>query len=205
MPTVQTAILPYCYLAPVDYYVALLKYPTILFEAHEHFVKQTYRSRCSIYGPNGVIKLVIPVQHTGERTKMKDMRIAYTEPWQKLHWRSFEAAYRSSPFFEYYEDDLAPFYQKKFDFLVDFNEQLQSKVLELLKTELSFSMTNSYEEKYPDTTDYRNEFHTVSEPTPYTQVFDSRHGFIPNLSIADLLFNEGPHAADYLHELLPDS
>src|SRR5690606_42130887 len=127
---IQKTILPLCYLPPISWFWAYLqgREGEILLEKQEHFPKQTYRNRCLIQSPNGRLALSIPVpKGSGEHTAYKDIRISRHQPWQKIHWRSQEAAYRSSAFFEFYEDELAPFYEKRFDFLFDFNEQLRSE------------------------------------------------------------------------------
>ena len=198
------------YLGPIQYYIKLLEYPSILFEHYEHYKKQTYRNRCCIYGANGKLNLIIPIQHTGKRIIIKDVNISYETDWQKLHWRSIQTAYRSSPYFEYYEDELAPFFTKKYKLLIEFNEALQLQILEILGLKIRYSHTTSYEEHYTDltsnregTTDYRTAMHAElhapnPELLPYSQVFQDKHGFIPNLSIIDLLFNLGPDSASYL-------
>ena len=124
-------LLPTTYLGPISYYKLLVQSPFSVIEKHEHYVKQTCRSRCYIYGANGILKLVIPVQSTGNQTAMKDVLIANDTNWQILHWRSICSAYRSSPFFEYYEDELATFFSKPFEKLMDFNHEIQKKILEI--------------------------------------------------------------------------
>ena len=109
----DTALLSTAYLPPIQYFSVLKKNKTVAIEHHEHFVKQTYRSRCHIYGANGMLKLSIPVMHSRERTIIKDIRISYNDNWQKLHWRSIESAYRCSPYFEYYESEFASYYSEK--------------------------------------------------------------------------------------------
>lgn len=196
----------------------MLKNNEAIIELFEHFIKQTYRNRCSIYGANGKLDLIVPVEKSkgSERKIMKDCRISYSDPWQKLHWRSLESAYRRSPYFEYYEDGLAPFYEKKVEFLVDWNEMLQEKICELLQQDLRWKKTEKYEEENPDSMDLRGSFDpnkmqnagieiaAVARALPrndfesYVQVFGTRYGFIHDLSIVDLLFNTGPEASQYL-------
>ncbi len=202
----NTIFLSSAYLAPISYYSKLKNNESILIEHYENFQKQTYRSRCEIYSPNGLQTLSIPLVNRNHRQTMKELKIAYNDDWQKLHWRSLEAAYRRSPFFEYYEDDLISFYtEKKFDYLIDFNEALQQVVLGLLKLKPNYSFTTEYKENYNDANDFRNTItpkqtenaDKTFAPIIYSQVFEMRHGFIPNLSILDLLFNQGPRAGDY--------
>ncbi|GAA4788703.1 WbqC family protein [Olivibacter ginsenosidimutans] len=175
----------------------------VLIEKFEHFPKQTYRTRASIYSPNGILDLIIPVKK-GSRvhTVMKDVRISYESDWQRLHWMSIQTSYRRSAYFEFYEDDFAPFYHKKYDFLFDFNIALLEQCFQLLKVKKTFSFTSSYVEDYTDRIDFRNKIHpkhaTDFTATPYFQVFEPKHGFLPNLSIIDLLFNQGPNSLRFL-------
>ncbi|MCW3102217.1 MAG: hypothetical protein JWO09_657 [Bacteroidetes bacterium] len=203
----QTAILPTAYLGPIQYYQKLLTYPACIIEHHEHFIKQTFRSRCEIYSPNGVLTLSIPLEKRNKRQAVKDARISYEYNWQILHWRSLESSYRRSPFFEYYEDDLWPFFEdKKYDFLVDFNEAIQQEVLGLLKAKPGYTFSTEYKSNYENADDFRQLISPKEAPAadpafeakPYSQVFEPRHGFLPNLSITDLLFNQGSRAADYI-------
>lgn len=204
----MTVLLATAYLAPVQYYSKLYNHSSVLIEHYEHFQKQTYRNRCNIYGANGLLSLSIPLQKRGERTFTKDVKIAYDCNWQKLHWRSLQSAYRRSPFFEFYEDDFISFYEnKKFDFLIDLNEALLDVTLQLLGKNIEFKNTSSYQKEYTENTD---DFRTLISPKesyttdsdfilkPYLQVFENKHGFIPNLSIVDLLFNQGPSAVDFI-------
>lgn len=201
------AILPSVYLGPVQYYQKLKNYDACLIEHYEHLTKQTYRSRCDIYSPNGKLTLSIPIVHRNKRQIMKDVKISYEYNWQMLHWRSLESSYRRSPFFEYYEDDFRPYYHdKKFDFLIDLNEALQQEILGLIKLKPNYTFTNEYLKDYEKATDYRTlispkeslQTDSSFELKPYYQVFDPRHGFIENLSILDLLFNQGSKTTEYL-------
>ncbi len=178
-----------------------------IIEHHENFQKQTYRSRCEIYSPNGLLTLSIPLVKRNHRQSMKDLKISYDYDWKTLHWRSLESSYRRSPFFEYFEDDFYPYYHdKKFDYLIDFNEAIQQIVLTLLKLKPNYTFSDSYKTEYPDSDDFRNiidpkeskDLDKTFQPVRYPQVFETRHGFIPNLSIVDVLFNEGPRAMDYI-------
>ncbi len=202
-----TALLSTAYLAPIQYYQKLKRYNNCIIEHNENFIKQTYRSRCNIYSPNGLLTLSIPLEKRNKRQTVKDIRISYEYNWQVLHWRSLESSYRRSPFFEYFEDDLQPFYHdKKFEYLIDFNEAIQQEILNLIKLKPNYSFTQEYKEKYEGVDDYRNiispkesiELDTNYSSQTYFQVFETRHGFIPNLSIVDLLFNQGSRVLDYL-------
>ena len=202
----KIVLLPTAYFGPTQYYSKLITYEEALIEHYEHFPKQTYRNRCTIYGANGELSLSIPLKKRSERTHTKDIRISYEQPWPKLHWRSFESSYRCSPFFEFYEDDLAPFYEKQYEFLVDFNAELHQLVCDLLKIDNNTKPTEKYEKHPESMDDLRNLIspkisHTEDAeyiPKPYTQVFINKYGFLPNLSIVDLLFNEGSSAKEFI-------
>lgn len=203
----NAVLLPTSYLGPLNYYSKFKAYEHCEIEQFEHLPKQTFRSRCAIYSPNGPLILSIPLVKRNQRQHMKEVKISYDYDWLKLHWRTLESAYRRSPFFEYYEDDFHPFYaSKKYDYLLDFNEAIQQKVLSLLKLKKQYTFTPEYIKTPADKTDYRDLFSQkdlLSADTdfgikPYMQVFETKHGFVPNLSIVDLLFNTGSKALDYL-------
>lgn len=194
-------ILSSAYLAPVEYYSALAKAETIFLEHYDSYVKQTYRNRCNIAAANGVLSLTIPVEKSGgEKVLTRDIRISQHNEWQIHHWKSIESAYNSTPFFEYYKDDLFPFYEKKWNFLWDFNFEIQAKVLELLEINPKIQLTENYKTEWDESViDLRDKIHPKkekqhSDSKPYYQVFDQRFGFQPNLSIIDLLFNMGNEA-----------
>ena len=186
------------YLAPVEYYSALAKTDTVFLEHCEFYEKQSYRNRCNIAGANGQLALTIPVEKSkGARMLTRDVRISEHSDWQLQHWRSIESAYNSTPFFEYYKDDLLPFYEQDWTFLWDFNAEIQSKVLELLDLQVDIQLTKEYKVDFDENVlDARNSIHPKKETDTgslknYYQVFEQRFGFIPNLSIIDLLFNMG--------------
>jgi len=194
------------YLAPVSYYVALTEAEQVIQESAETYQKQTYRNRCYIAGANGKMALSIPTEKlSGEKTLIKDTRISKHSDWQIQHWRSIESAYNSTPFFEYYKDDFAPFYLKEWDFLWDFNFELQTKVLELLELEKKIELTTDYQQFLGDNIlDLRNSFHPKNEISNltykrYYQVFEQKFGFISELSIIDLLFNMGNESQLVIH------
>ncbi len=198
----DTVFFTSAYLAPVQYYSKLVHYSDVFIETHDNYIKQTYRTRCDIAGANGRLTLSIPVDK-GNMLKCltKDIRISYAENWQRIHWRSIESAYRTSSFFDYYEDDFRPFYEKKFNFLFDFNEQLRELVLSLLDLDINTKYTDKYEVNLLENEiDLREKIHPKKDfltedphfkPTAYYQVFEQKNGFLPNLSIIDLLFNMG--------------
>lgn len=198
------AVFPMFYLPPITYFSKINTYkPVILIEKEEHFPKQTYRNRSNIASPDGVLTLTVPViKGSKNHTKVKDVKISYDFNWQRLHWQSLQTCYRRSAYFEYYEDDLAPFYEKKYDYLFDYNEQLLRFLLRAIKLPVELSFTETYEAAYPSLEDLRDTIHSKRQPNVdqkiYYQVFEERNGFLKNLSIADLLFNQGPHTVNYL-------
>jgi hypothetical protein len=198
------AVLPLFYLPPVEYFAQLNSYnPDFVIEKHEHFPKQTYRNRANIYSPDGMLTLVVPVVKGSKvHTPVKDVKISYDFSWQRLHWMSLQGCYRRSAYFEYYEDEFATFYEKKETFLFDYNDQLLRLLLKLLKIKAEINYTESYEAEYSALTDFRQNINpkkdSVFEQKPYFQVFEERHGFMKNLSIVDLLFNQGPQSLNYL-------
>ncbi len=191
----DSVFLTTAYLAPVEYFVILANAGKVFIEQHEHYIKQSYRSRCRIATANGVMDLSIPVDKSGKEL-IRDVRISKHSDWQKHHWRSIESAYNSSPFFEYYSDDLRPFFEKKWVFLWDFNLEIQQKILELLEIEADIAFSGKFETN-PDESivDLRYRIHPKKDPAlklkNYYQVFEQKFGFIANLSIIDLLFNMG--------------
>ncbi len=197
------------YFPPVIQYVVMAKTGTVILEREDHYQKQTYRNRCYIYGANGKQLLTVPVIHVKGlgHQKSKDIQIDNSFNWQKNHLRSIQTAYRSSPFFEYYEDELMPVFEKKYKFLLDLNLETEQFISELLFLELSRDFTTEYEENHAD--DFRYLVNAKSKKEfllrPYQQVFTDKHGFLSNLSILDLLFNEGTNALTYLEaQVLPE-
>lgn len=180
----------------------MVKADKIEFEVDDNFQKQTNRNRMYICGANGLQMLNIPVKHSQEKhQKYRDVLIENDFDWQKNHFKSLEASYRTSPFFEYFEDDILPVFQKNHKFLMDLNFEIFDIVNNCFGIDLSFSKTEEYFHTIENANDYRylangKKDFTVIEP--YTQVFDNKHGFINNLSVLDLLFNEGRYAVDYL-------
>ena len=202
--TVQGVVLPMCYLPPVEFFVHLNAFKNnSLIDKHEHFIKQSHRNRAHIYSPDGTLALTVPVVKGAKvHTCVKDVKISYDFNWQRLHWLSLQNCYRRSSYFEYYEDDFARFYHEKFEYLFDYNEQILNLLLKLIKLKAELKYTDSYEPEYPELIDTRPSINPKrnSQLTlkPYFQLFEERHGFIANLSIVDLLFNQGPQAVNYL-------
>lgn len=190
------------YFPSVSQLAQMIQSDAMTFEVEDNFQKQTNRNRMYIYSPNGKQLLNIPVKHSSDgHQKTKDIRIEKNFDWQKLHFKSLEAAYRSSPYFEYFEDAIAPIYFKKQPFLMDLNFQALEIVYKCLGLPFEFSKTEEYFHEVPGLTDLRylaNGKKDAFECEPYHQVFQEKFGFLNNLSILDLLFNEGRHALDYL-------
>ncbi|WP_445717567.1 WbqC family protein [Flavobacterium sp.] len=190
------------YFPSISHYIAMIQADSVTFEMEDNFQKQTNRNRMYIYSPNGVQLLNIPVKHAVEKhQKYKDVRIENDFGWQKNHLKSLEAAYRTSPFFEYFEDDFRPLFEKKHEFLMDLNLE----VFELVNDSLGINIeTKKTIEFFHEATNYTDFRHLVNgkkdtiKLEEYTQVFNEKHGFLNNLSILDLLFNEGRYAVDYL-------
>lgn len=201
----KIAYLSSAYLAPVEYYTKLTAYDKTFIEQNDHYMKQTYRNRCTIAGPDGEIALSIPiVKPESPKCPMKDIRISDHGNWRHMHWNAIESAYNSTPFFEYYKDDFHPFYEKKYEFLADFNEALCRLICRLIDIEPDMERTTEYKMEFtPEEYDFRETIHPKKDfrqadpeflPRPYYQVFEARQGFLPNLSIIDLLFNMGPES-----------
>ncbi|WP_457611055.1 WbqC family protein [Lutibacter sp.] len=190
------------YFSPIIQYVAMVKSNKIIFEIEDNFQKQTYRNRCYIYTASGKHLLNVPIQHSKDiKQKTKDVKIDYKYDWQKLHLKTLQTAYSSSPFFEFYIDDLLPILERKTTFLLDLNLKCHQFVLKALQLEITISKTTEFN-KEPNYLDLRNLALAKNNKSynldQYFQVFNTNHGFISNLSILDLLFMEGPNALNYL-------
>ncbi len=191
------------YFSPIYQFQKLVNADKVVFEVQDNFQKQTYRTRFKIYTPNGIQTLHIPIKHKkGVRQKTRDVEIEYSFRWQRKHFKSLQNSYRSSPYFEFYEDDIAPLYEKKHKYLLDFLLLTQELSFEMLQIDIPYSKTIAYEPSYPSELDFRYfdnaKIKKEFKVKKYTQVFEQKHGFIPNLSILDLLFNEGPNAISIL-------
>lgn len=200
----QTTILSSLYLAPVEYYASLYRSELVVIEINDNYQKQSYRNRCTIASANGPISLSIPiVKPDKDKSRMKDIRIADHANWRHLHWNAILSAYSSTPYFQYFEDDFRPFYERKIEFLHDFNEELRQLICRFIGIESKVSYTETYiNEEIEGYIDLREKIHPKKESDfktePYYQIFASKYGFINNLSILDLLFNMGNEARLYL-------
>ena len=237
------ALLSSTYFGPIQWYQKLNRYDECLIERHESFIKQTYRNRMLIPTTNGPLSLTIPTNHNTSLA-MKDIRISDHANWRHVHWNALLSAYGESPFFEYYQDDIRPFYEKKYEFLFDFNMEITEKMIELLDIRPKISITNEYiqseelkvksieseelkvkSEEFNGLANHKvqssnlkvqsKEVQSIADfreairpkkPLPdaefeskrYYQVYEQKFGFQPNMSILDLLFNEGNEAIFYL-------
>lgn len=190
------------YFPSISHFVAIAQADIVTFEMEDNFQKQTNRSRMYIYSPNGIQLLNVPVKHSKEKhQRIKEVRIENDFDWQKQHFKSLEAAYRTSPFFEYFEDDIRPIFEKKHSFLMDLNLETMSVLSKCMKLEFGYDETSEYFHEINDKTDFRSLINGKKDTSvfeTYTQVFGEKHGYLNNLSVLDLLFNEGRYALDYL-------
>ena len=218
-----TPFLSSTYFGPVQWYQKLNRAGGCLLEQHDHFIKQTYRNRCVIATTNGLQALTVPVEsYEGPKCEMKDIRISDHSNWRHLHWNALLSAYGESPFFEFLADDIRPFFEKRWTYLFDFNLEITRCVCDLLDIQPRIELTTVYggrgDERWNGGgkggqqigkeicwADYRDAIrpkHPLPDadfhPRPYYQVYAWKHGFQPNLSILDLLFNEGNEAVLYL-------
>ena len=201
---IMKILLPIFYLPPVSWFAVFLKEENeIVLEQYENFPKQTYRNRTNIYGANGRLSLIIPINHSGERV-MKEIKVSHRENWQKLHWKSIKTAYQSSPYFEFYEDRLQKIFEFRTDSLIQFNLNALKIVLDILKTEKAYSLNIEYV-KIPLEENYREKFSAKKESEiemeEYYQTFTDKMGFMKDLSILDLICNKGPETLTYLKNI----
>lgn len=192
------ALLSTTYFGPVQWYQKLNRCDRVLIEACESYQKQSYRNRCVIATTNGLQALTVPVEGSSKDC-IRDIRISDHNNWRHLHWNALLSAYSESPFFDYYADDVRPFFERRWQFLFDFNLEIIHTMCTLLDVRPTVSLTTAYEKSPARLADLRTVIspkHPAAdpdfEPKPYYQVFALRHGFQPNLSILDLLFNMGP-------------
>ncbi len=218
----STTLLQTTYFGPVQWYQKLHRYEHTLIEQYDSYQKQTFRNRCIIATANGLQALTVPVDthpvlgsSAAESMKclLKDVRISDHNQWRRIHWNALQSAYSESPFFEYYADDIRPFFEQKYDFLIDFNEAIRQKMCELIDIHPSVEYTQKFlppqevssTSHHPIIHDFRDVI-SAKHPQPdadfevkrYWQVFQHKHGFLPNLSILDLLFCMGPESVFYL-------
>ena len=198
-------ILPTSYFGSIFQFAIIVQNHTYHVDGLEHFIKQSFRNRCEIYGANGKLKLIVPLEKWKNHSLTQEIRISYDENWQLQHWRSIESAYRTSPYFEFYEDDLKPLFFLKESSLLEYNQQVENELKALLQIGTKHQLTSTYEPSAPD---WRKIIHPKNDEIlekidfpNYIQVFESKFGFIPNLSILDLIFNLGPNSKNYLENI----
>jgi hypothetical protein len=191
------------YFGPIQWYQKLYRAESVQIERWESFQKQTYRNRCIIATTNGPQALTVPIERQFTINCIKDIRISDHGNWRHLHWNALQSAYGESPFFDYYQDDIRPFFEQRWDYLLDFNEAIREKMCELLDIQPKVDYSKEFTVNYMK--DYRMVIRPKNpEPDPdftpkrYYQVYQQKHGFLPNLSILDLLFNMGPESIFYL-------
>lgn len=192
------------YFPNIHQFTQIIKANNILFEVSDNYQKQTFRNRTYIYGANGKLGLFIPVIHTHKQRELfKDVKISYESNWMDLHLKSLQSAYRSSPYFEYFEDDFIKLYSEKEKFLVDFNIKCIKLISVLLDLDLNFKISNEYIEKTNEIIDLRGLSNARKQKTietpKYIQVFESKHGYLNNLSILDLIFSEGKNSVSLMN------
>ena len=204
----NTVLLSTAYLPTIEYILQCIRSQKVLIEQYETYQKQTYRNRCIIATANGLLHLSIPIKKpNGNHTITRDIEIDNGTRWNQVHWRAIASAYTHSPFYIHYQELFADVYKQPTKYLTDFNTQLLTIIFKILKTELSLSFTSEYRNLPDGLIDLRNAIHPKQEKdypgkplvfAEYTQTFSNKYAFIPNLSIIDLIFNEGPDAVDYL-------
>lgn len=213
MSQASSILLDLQYLPPLQYWTKLSTYPTVHIEQHEHFIKSSYRNRCHIAGVNGPLRLSIPLKKgKNEQQPITQVRISAQDHWSSRHWHSIRSAYANAPFWDYYADQLYPLFKNPPPLLFDFNYQLLEKIKGFLQLSAELLLTDAYEATPPDSLlDFRGAIHpkphrALPDPhfqsTPYPQVFEEKNGFLPNLSILDLLFCTGPESGLLLKKMV---
>lgn len=199
----MTIIIHPTYFPSIATFVAIAKAERVVLEIQDNYQKQTYRNRCYIYAANGKLQLSVPVVFSQKnRQKYSNVAIANNYDWQENHWKSLESAYRTSPYYEFYADELQSLFTETFNTILKFNLKCFEVICNCLQLEINCTKTEIFEKEHQNIKDYRN-LVNARKPieTPlnnYIQVFASKHGYLNNLSILDLLFNEGPNALNYL-------
>ena len=192
------AIFSTAYFPCISYMAYFLKDEAPVIEVFETYHKQTYRNRCRVMTANGVQSLSVPViKMNGNHTMTKDVVVSYKEPWQQIHRRCLESAYKAAPYFDHYYDYLKPLFKTRFEKLIDLNDAALKAVLKMLKIQKEIVHTTDYILQTDN--DLREVFNPKTIPNPalfpkYYQVFSAKFPFAPDLSVLDLIFNEGPNS-----------
>ena len=190
-----SVVLSTAYFPNIQYFTKIISNEIVFIEYHEHFMRQSYRTRSCIYGANGLQSLNVPVEKYSNNTKISEIKVAYYPEWQKNHWKSIMSAYKNSPYFEHYADSIKPIFQRKYELLVEMNLEILQTLIKILKISADIRKTDNYETSVDN--DWRNGIHPKRqyeknddsfEPFQYYQVFAYKYGFIPNLSILDAIF-----------------
>ncbi|UOU98390.1 WbqC family protein [Chryseobacterium daecheongense] len=200
----KNVLLPVFYLPPISWFSVFLNPENnIVLEQFESFPKQTYRNRANIFGANGKLSLIIPISHNGKR-ELKDIEISESEDWRKLHWKSIQTAYQSSPYFEYYEDKIRKIFDIDERNLINFNLKGLEIIQQILKTEKAHSLNVEYI-KNPEEINFRERFSakipSEFEMEEYYQTFSDKLGFLKDLSVLDLICNKGPESLTYIKNI----
>ncbi|MBO5803891.1 MAG: WbqC family protein [Bacteroidales bacterium] len=211
LPSSDSAVLlSTAYFPPIDYFVAIANGGDVRLEQYENYCKQSYRSRCNIFACDGVLSLTIPVVTSGNNTPIREVKVDYTKKWLQQHTRALVSAYMSSPFFEYYQDDIFGVLESGEKYLFDLNCKLMDLLMENLGLNREITLTDEYIPTHllqDNVLDYRERIHPKKgspiftdevKQKPYYQVFSQKYGFVSGLSVLDLLFNEGPQASTFL-------
>lgn len=201
MSEMTQALLSSAYFGPVQWYQKLHRYDRCFIERYDNYMKQTYRNRCVIATTAGPQTLTVPIErYEGRKCLMRDIRISDHGSWRHLHWNALVSSYGESPFFDYYADDIRPFFERRWDFLFDFNLEITHTICSLLDIQPTIELTDDYlradaigADDFRDAIRAKHPLPDESfEPRPYYQVYAQKNGFLSNLSVLDLLFNEGP-------------
>lgn len=208
---IENVLLTANYFGPIQYYSKILGYSNVIIEQHENYQKQSFRNRCQILSANGLQSLTVPVvKPNGNHTLIRDVLVDYSTPWQRIHQKAIESAYRTAAYYQHYIDELIPAFEKKEKYLFDLNIKSHSIVMELMGVNHPLSYTSTFDKTPPShTIDFRNRIHPKRESNDetfcevsYFQVFSDRFSFVANLSIIDLLLNMGPDSANIIKKCI---
>lgn len=196
-------LLSSAYFPCVDYIKAIYNNDSIIIEKNEHYLKQTYRNRTQIASPNGIQSLSIPIVDAGKKEAIGEKKISRKENWPLLHFKTIRNNYKNSPWYDFLEDEFQTLFESKSDYLIDFNLEILQWILKLLRIKKEIQFSETFEKNPTDKIDLRNFFHPKIKNTQtvhvnYQQIFIEKNGFIPNLSIIDLIFAEGIKLEEYL-------
>ncbi len=205
----MNSVLLSAYWPSLQYFYYVLNSEKVLIEQHDHYQKQSFRNRTQILTANGVLDLVIPVLNTGKKTIMQWVEIDYKEKWQIKHWRAITSAYKNSPYFDFFEEEIQAFYNVEEKYLLHYNLKQLELIFKILRKKKNYALSETFEEVYNNSIDKRFDIHPKINfendlnikqilQKKYYQTFSDKHGFKPNLSVLDLIFNEGKGALNYL-------